>query len=54
MFRSSAIIRELALNLAKVRFVLKTFREITSLFIMQLCGSMSLNGVCVLCCAECD
>ena len=39
MFRSSTIIPELALNLAKVIFV-KTFGEITSLFIMRLCGSM--------------
>jgi len=38
MFRSSTIIRELALNLAKV--TLKTFGEIASLFIMGLCGSM--------------
>ena len=39
MIRSSTIIRELALNLAKD---LKTFGEITSLFtrIIQLCGSM--------------
>ena len=48
MFRSSNIIRELELNLAKVIFMLKTFGEITSLFIMRLCGSMSWNGVCVL------
>jgi len=27
----------------------KTFGEITSLFIMRLCGSMSWNGVCVVC-----
>ena len=40
MFRSSTIIRELALNLANVIFMLKTFGEITSLFIMRLCGSM--------------
>ena len=32
----------------------KTFGEITSLFIMWLCGSMSWSGVCVVCCAECD
>ena len=36
MFRPSTIIRELALNLADVR----TFGEITSLFIMRLWGSM--------------
>ena len=40
MFRSSSIIRELALNLAKV----KTFGEITSLYIMRLCGSMLLHN----------
>ena len=40
MFRSSIITRELALNLAKVIFMLKTFGEIRSLFIMRLCGSM--------------
>ena len=50
MFRSSTIIRELALNLTKDIFV-KTFCEITSLFIMRLSGSMSWNGVCVACCA---
>ena len=54
MFRFSTISRELALKLAKVIFMLKTFREITSLFIMRLCGSMSWNGVCVVYCAECD
>ena len=26
----------------------KTFGELTSLFIMRLCGSMSLNGFCIL------
>ena len=47
MFRSSTIIRELALNLAKVIFTtyVKTFGQIMSLFIMRLCGSMSWNGV---------
>ena len=40
MFRSSTIIRELALNLAKVIIYVKTFGEITSLFNMRLCGSM--------------
>jgi len=41
MFRSSTIIRELALNLAKVIYIyVKTFGEITPLFIMWLCGSM--------------
>ena len=39
MFRSSTIVRELALNLASYIDV-KTFGEITSLFIMRLCGSM--------------
>jgi len=53
MFRSSTIIRELALNLAEVIYFFKTFGEIRSLFIMQLCGSMSRNGVCVACCAFC-
>jgi len=36
MFRSSTIIRDLA----KVIFMLKTFGEIMSLFIMRLCDSM--------------
>ena len=40
MFRSSTVIRELALNLAKVYIYVKTFGEITSLFIVRLCGSM--------------
>jgi len=44
MFRSSTIIRELALNIFKVIFMLKH-----SLFIMLLCGSMLWNGVCVVC-----
>ena len=39
MFRSSTIIRELALNLASYIDV-KTFGEIASLFIMRLFGSM--------------
>ena len=50
MFRSSTIIRQLALNLAKVIFMFKTFGGIMSLFIMRLCGSMSCNGVGVACC----
>ena len=49
MFRSSTIIRELALNLVKLYFCIKTFGEVTSLFIMRLCGSMSRNGVCAVC-----
>jgi len=32
----------------------KTFGEITSLFIMRLCGSVSWNGFCVARCAECE
>jgi len=40
MFRSSTIIRELALNLAKIIFIVKTFGEIMLLFSMLLCGSM--------------
>ena len=36
MFRSSTIIRELALNLAKVIFMLKHSVK----FIMRLCGNM--------------
>ena len=64
MFRPLTIIRELALNLAKVIFMLKhsmkvrryllcgcvwqhaaAFGEITSLFIMRLCGSMLQHSV---------
>jgi len=40
MFRSSTIIRELALNLAKSYIYVQTFAKITSLFIMRLFGSM--------------
>ena len=40
MFRSSTIIRELALNLAKVIFTLKHSVKLRRLFIMRLCGSM--------------
>ena len=47
MFRSSTIIRELALNLAKVIFMLKHFGEITPLFIMRLFGSMLPNNYSV-------
>ena len=54
MFRSSTIIRELALNLAKVIFILKYSVKLRRLFIMRLCGSMSWNGVCVAWYAECD
>jgi hypothetical protein len=50
MFRSLTIIRELALNFY---IYVKIFAEIKSLFIVRLCGSMSWNGVVVLCCAEC-
>ena len=39
MFRSSTIIRELALNLAKVIFTLKH-----SVKLMRLCGSMLLHN----------
>ena len=49
MLWSLTIIRELALNLAKVIFI-KTFGAITSLFIMRLCGSMSWNGMCCMLC----
>jgi len=38
MFRSSTIIRELALNLDKVIFILKHSVKLL-LFIMRLCGS---------------
>ena len=43
MFRSSTIIRALALNLAKVLFTLKHSVKLRSysLFIVRLCGSMS-------------
>ena len=40
MFRSSTIIRELAQNLGYSYIYIKTFGEITSLFITRLCGSM--------------
>ena len=54
MFRSSTIIRELALNMPKVIFTyIKTFGKITTLFITWLCGSMTWNGVYVACCAKC-
>ena len=49
MFWPSTIIREFARNLASYIYV-KTFGEITSLFIMPLCGSMSWNGVCCMLC----
>ena len=50
MFRSSTIIRELALNLAKSYIYVKAFGETTLLFIMRLRGSMSWNGVCCMLC----
>ena len=41
MFRSTTIIRELAIESGQSYIYVKTFGEITSLFIMRLCGSMS-------------
>jgi len=40
MFRSSTIIRELALNLAKVIFMLKHSVKLRRYFCMRLCGCM--------------
>ena len=54
MFRSLTMIREIALNLAKVIFMLKHSAELRRYNIMRLCGSMSWNGVCVTYCAEFD
>ena len=51
MFLSSTIIRELALNLDKVIFILKHSVKLGRYLSMRLCGSMSWNGVCVACCA---
>ena len=52
MFRSSTIIRELALNLAKVTFMLKHLVELRRYL---LCGFVAAcHGMaCVACCAEC-
>ena len=44
MFRSLAIIRELALNLAKVIFMLKLSVKLCRYVCMQLCGSMLPNN----------
>jgi hypothetical protein len=49
MFRSSTIVRELVLSLAKVMF--KHLRP------YRLCGGVTAclgSGVCVVCCAEWD
>ena len=46
MFRSSTIIRELVLNLAKLIFMLKHSVKL-SLFIVRLCGSMLQRYLCV-------
>ena len=40
MFQSSTVIRELALNLAKVIFMLKRSVELRRYVCMWLCGSM--------------
>jgi hypothetical protein len=53
MFRSTTIIRELSLSLAKVTFM--KIGKSTSLWTMRLCGSMLYQvhgGVCAVCCAE--
>ena len=53
MFRSSTIIRELALNLDKFIFMLKHSVELRRYL---LCGCVAAcHGMaCVACCAECD
>ena len=43
MFRSSTIIRELVLNLAKVIFMLKHSVELRRHMFIRLCGSMLLH-----------
>ena len=51
MFRSSTIIRELALNLAKVIFTLKHWVKLRH-YLLGRC--VACHGMaCVVCCAEC-
>jgi hypothetical protein len=50
MFRSSTIIRELVLCLAKV--MLEHSVKLCPYPVMWWCGSMSWSGMCVVCCAE--
>ena len=45
MFRSTIIVRELVNEHALSYIDIKTFSKVTSLFVMQWCGSMSRYGV---------
>jgi hypothetical protein len=52
MFRSSTIIRELVLSLAKVML-----EHLVKIYVYRLCGGVAAcvgGGVCVVCCAEWD
>ena len=54
MFRSTTIIRELAIEPGRSYIDIKTFSKVTSSFVMRWCGSMSQYGGCIVCCAERD
>ena len=51
MFRSTTIIRDLAIVPGYSYIDIKTFGKVISLIVMRWCGSMSQYGVCTVCCA---
>jgi hypothetical protein len=53
MFWSSTIIRELALNLAKVMFTLKCSVRLRH-YLLKGCVAARHGMASVVCCAECD
>ena len=53
MVRSSTIIRELALNLAKVIIMLIHSVKLRRYLLCGCVAACHWNGVCVACCAEC-
>jgi hypothetical protein len=54
MFRSSTIIREPALNLAKVTFMLKHSVKLRRYLLCGCVAACHGMALCVVCCAECD
>ena len=49
MFRSTTIVRELAVKPGQSYIDMKTFNKVMSLIVMRWCGSMSQYGVCTVC-----
>ena len=46
MFRSTTIVRELAVKPGQSYIDMKTFNKVMSLIVMRWCGSMSQYGMC--------